>query len=280
MPPINYLNVYILALFGLIGTTIFGMFYFYGGMNDVSITISKAFETSTVYVNPYIYNWNLKGFIYCITFFIASVLFLAAIIIPSQDQIQQRMTLSTPYGTGQMQLRPGMAAPKAPPVQQQAPPMQQQAPPIQQQAPPAQQTPAPVKPAPSSKAKPEPTVSDIIEDESFDDINESFDDSSEDESAGDANVVYGSGKITDEAIVEFVNEHPDSAVKFLFRKSLEGKPLPTTEDEIYQVWQKRGLSRAKVREYILNLMEWDSLPEKPLHDIWSELRDQIFEVTH
>lgn len=122
------------------------------------------------------------------------------------------------------------------------------------------------------------TVVEEMEDD-FDDFDDMHGSEKADD-AGDTDVIFGTGRVTEESTVEFIHNHPDSAIKFLYRKNLDGKPLQPSEDEIYQGWQKRGLSRGRVRDYVLQVMEWDSLPEQPLMDTWSQLRDQIFELTH
>ena len=70
---------------------------------------------------------------------------------------------------------------------------------------------------------------------------------------------------------------PDSALKFLYRKQLDGKLLGRTEEDIYVEWEKRGMSRGKVKKYILSLMDWKTFPKKPLYEIWKMLRDHIYD---
>ena len=77
---------------------------------------------------------------------------------------------------------------------------------------------------------------------------------------------------------DFVQQYPDTAVKFLYRKTLDNKPLSPTEEDIYRNWELRGMSRAKVREIVLEIMSWQSLPDNFPHEIWRELRDQIYEM--
>ncbi len=102
-----------------------------------------------------------------------------------------------------------------------------------------------------------------------------FDDS------GEEDVVYGDGRISEDAAWEFIQQFPDSAVKFLYRKNLDNKPLSPTEEDIYRNWEMRGLTRAKVREIVLELMGWPSLPDSFPHEIWRAVRDQVFELrTH
>ena len=83
---------------------------------------------------------------------------------------------------------------------------------------------------------------------------------------------------TDDSMWEFIQSYPDSAVKFLYRKSLENKPLAPTDEDIYRNWEKRGMTRAKVRELVLTIMNWKSLPSDFPHNIWRDLRDKIYEL--
>lgn len=91
-------------------------------------------------------------------------------------------------------------------------------------------------------------------------------------------VVYGDGRISEDAAWEFLQQYPDSAVKFLYRRNLDNKPLSPTDEDIYRIWESRGLSRGKIREILLEIMGWPSLPDAFPHQIWKELRDQIFEI--
>lgn len=96
----------------------------------------------------------------------------------------------------------------------------------------------------------------------------------------DDDVVYGTGHITDEAMIRFVHEYPDSALKFLFRKQLDGCPLPNNFEDLYQTWQRRGLSRKKIRDYIMALAEWTTLPDISIYEIFEILRDAIYDMEH
>ena len=107
-----------------------------------------------------------------------------------------------------------------------------------------------------------------------------FDEPTHEVTEGDDDVVYGTAGITNAAVIDFVHKFPDSALKFLFRKQLDGKPLTAEEEEIYRGWEKRGMNRGKVKAYILTLMEWDNIPKDPLYDIWKKMRDHIFETIH
>ena len=98
------------------------------------------------------------------------------------------------------------------------------------------------------------------------------------EDTGDEDVVYGNGRVTDDSVWDFIHNYPDSAVKFLYRKNLENKPLTPGEEDIYRRWEMRGMTRAKVRQFVLEVMGWKSLPDDFPHNIWRDLRDQIFEL--
>jgi hypothetical protein len=98
------------------------------------------------------------------------------------------------------------------------------------------------------------------------------------ELTGEEDVVYGNGPVTEDSIVEFIQNYPDSAVKFLYRKNLDNRPLPPMEEDIYQKWERRGMSRAKVRGYVLEIMGWDKLADDFPHNIWMRLRDRIYEL--
>lgn len=95
---------------------------------------------------------------------------------------------------------------------------------------------------------------------------------------GEEDVVYGNGRVTDDSVWDFIHAYPDSAVKFLYRKSLENKGLTPNEEDIYRKWEMRGMSRARVRQFVLEIMGWKSLPDDFPHNIWRDLRDKIFDL--
>ena len=97
--------------------------------------------------------------------------------------------------------------------------------------------------------------------------------------ADETDVVFGSKKITQDAIEKFVRKYSDSTLKFLFRKTLDGRPLPAEIEDVYSSWEKRGLSRGRLKKYVLKLMEWPEVPEMPILDLLQLLRDRIFEVS-
>lgn len=146
-----------------------------------------------------------------------------------------------------------------------------------QKTPPATQPRHETKKATPSQTQ-EPTLNlDKIEEEVFDDL-----DLAEDQERGgsEADVVYGSGRVTRDSILEFIYHHPDSALKFLAQRELDGKHLPNEVLDVYEEWANRGMSRNRVRKYILELMEWEKIPDRPLADLWAEIRDRIYDLTH
>ena len=66
---------------------------------------------------------------------------------------------------------------------------------------------------------------------------------------------------------------------FLLRRTLDGRPLPPEIEGVYSSWEKRGLSRGRLKKYVLKLMEWSEVPEMPILDLLQILRDRIYEVS-
>jgi len=95
----------------------------------------------------------------------------------------------------------------------------------------------------------------------------------------DADVVFGNKKINQLAMEAFVREYPDSALKFIFRKNLDGRPLLKEIDNIYFHWEKRGLVKDNLKEYVLKLMKWSEIPDMPMHNLLKILRERIYEVS-
>ena len=110
-----------------------------------------------------------------------------------------------------------------------------------------------------------------------------LEDYSEDEGLGmaglsdenDADVVSGNGRITDESHESFIRDHTESAVKFLMRKDLDDSELKPEDEQIHEEWQKRGLSRGKLRKHVMKMMDWDNIPEVAVDEILSQIREQI-----
>ena len=254
--PVNYLNLYLLAVFGGLAATVGGIVICYAGISDTSYLVYRGMELTTYYLDKNRHDLYVNGLIYSITFGIAFLLLLAVIVVPSPGQIQKRMSTSQFAGSASS----GYLGPSGASV------------PVEQS-----QTAAVEMPAEENEA---------FEIELEPDI-ESFDEEEEEESAlsgsaddDDSDVVYGTGHITDKAHRSFILSSPDSAVKFLMRKELDGRPLKSSQDEIYEGWQTRGLSRGKLRKHFLKIMEWDSMPEMEVNEIYNKLKDKVYEVKH
>ena len=250
--PVNYLNLYVFAIFGGLAATVGGIMVCYSGMSETSYLVYRGMEITTYYLDKNRHDLYVNGMVYSITFGIAFLLLLAVIVIPSPEQIQKRLAVS-PF-TGENST-PGITAPAVETL-------------VEEETPAADDE--------SLEIELEPDV------ESFE-----VDEEEEEESAQssgpeeeDSDVVYGTGRITDQAHRSFIISNPDSAVKFLLRKELDGRPLKSSQDEIYNGWQERGLSRGKLRKHFLKIMEWDNVPELEVSEIYNQVKDKVYEISH
>jgi hypothetical protein len=93
----------------------------------------------------------------------------------------------------------------------------------------------------------------------------------------ETDVVLGGEKISKAALEKFIRQYPDSTLRFLLRRSLDGRPLSAEIETIYYSWEKRGLSRGRLKKYLLKLMEWAEVPDLPILDLLQSLKDRIYE---
>ena len=93
----------------------------------------------------------------------------------------------------------------------------------------------------------------------------------------ETDVVFGGKKISKAALEKFIRQYPDSTLRFLLRRSLDGRPLSAEIEAIYYSWEKRGLSRGRLKKYLLKLMEWPEVPDLPILDLLQSLKDRIYE---
>jgi len=214
-------------------------------------------EITTYYLDKNRYDLYLFGLVYSITFGVALLLLLAAIVIPTKEQINKR-TSETQIGE-----TPGTGIPYTPEVT------------TTEEETTSDETETLPESEESLEIELEPDVESFVEDE--DEEETSVTGGTVDE---DSDVIYGTGKITDEAHRSFILNSPDSAVKFLLRKELDGKTLKSTQDEIYESWQNRGLSRGKLRKHFLKIMEWNSVPELEVSEIYEQVKDKVYEIKH
>ena len=250
--PVNYLNLYVFAIFGGLAATVGGIMVCYSGMSETSYLVYRGMEITTYYLDKNRHDLYVNGMVYSMTFGIAFLLLLAVIVIPSPEQIQKRLAVS-PF-TGENSTL-GITAPAVETL------VEEETPAVDDE---------------SLEIELEPDV------ESFE-----VDEEEEEESAQssgpeeeDSDVVYGTGRITDQAHRSFIISSPDSAVKFLLRKELDGRPLKSSQDEIYNGWQERGLSRGKLRKHFLKIMEWDNVPELEVSEIYNQVKDKVYEISH
>ena len=99
-----------------------------------------------------------------------------------------------------------------------------------------------------------------------------------DEDDGDNDVVFGDGQIDSNSISRFVKNFPDSAIKFMFRKNLDGRNLPVEYEEIYINWEKRGLSRGRLKKFLFKLMKWDNFPDIPILEVVQRIKDRQYDL--
>jgi hypothetical protein len=266
-----------------------GCFLFFMGMREATYLVSDGLNHTLHYLNKPRYDSNLQGFIFALTFLGAGMLLVLVVMLPNRDGA------GAPY-IGPPQPRQRAAQPVAPLAAPQAAPapqadtslsrMQAQLDPAAtpglepmaqaaREAPSARPQPAAPAPAQPERSVDEEVLRDVA---TADDLPALETRDSRLDDAGEDDVVYGTGRITDDSIWEFIQSYPDSAVKFLYRKSLDNKQLSPSDEDIYRRWDLRGMSRAKVRQIVLDIMQWKTLPDDYPHNIWRELRDQIFEM--
>ena len=128
------------------------------------------------------------------------------------------------------------------------------------------------------KKKAQPTTAQLLD---FDDEEEEdFDD--EDglsaEETDETDVVFGTGPITQASMIKFMHQYPDSVLKFLLRRNLDGRPLPGEFEKIYDQWQQRGLMRGRLKRYLLKMMEWEEIPDTPIHELVGQIRNRILDL--
>ena len=98
--------------------------------------------------------------------------------------------------------------------------------------------------------------------------------------SNETDVVFGGKKITQASMEKFVHQYPDSTLRYLLRRNLDGRPLPAEIVAVHSNWEKRGLLRKRLKKYVLKLMEWPEVPDLPFLDLLQNLRDRLYEVSH
>lgn len=131
----------------------------------------------------------------------------------------------------------------------------------------------------SKKKRPTDSAAKLFENIEDDEPDEEFDEKGMcDEDDRDKDVVFGDGQIDSKSISRFVKSFPDSAIKFMFRKNLDGRNLPVEYEGIYINWEKRGLSRGRLKKYLFKLMKWDNFPDIPILEVVQRIKDLQYDL--
>ena len=88
--PVNYLNLYLFSIFGGLLAILGGVVICYSGMSEASFLVNRGMEITTYYLDKNRYDLYLFGLVYSITFGVALLLLLSAIVIPTKEQINKR----------------------------------------------------------------------------------------------------------------------------------------------------------------------------------------------
>ena len=115
-----------------------------------------------------------------------------------------------------------------------------------------------------------------IDDEEHDEEHDLEEEGLQGNNSEENDVVFGDGRIDQKSMSNFVAHYPDSTLKFLMRKNLDGRPLPVGYEEIYSQWENRGLSRGRLKKYLFKLMEWENFPDIPVHDVVNKIREHQY----
>ncbi|MBU3916260.1 hypothetical protein KKA14_12065 [bacterium] len=255
MKRLNSSTVFMIAILLLIGALAMGSLVSFNRMNQEYILVQSEMKPVKLILNNYGYLQGKRGFIFSITFLVIGISFVIMIALPSEDAkiVKKKTTAPQPVGDERKESSISAIIEKSPSDEKRAAP--------------------PVSP-PSKSEKEEPLIISPIEIiPQVEELSAEIEDVTE----GEDDVVYGSGPVSDAAIIHFVHKFSDSAIKFLFRKQLDGKALTSVEEGIYQEWDDRQLTRGKVKGYILTLMDWKEFPKKPLYEVWKQIRDHIYE---
>ena len=291
-------TAYVILMLAFVAALALGLLYFITGMHASSYVITDGIEYTQRFINKPRYDRNLLGMIYTLVFFVAGLLMLFIMAVPDERMLSAFRRAPAPPQPRRRRAAvapaPAAAMPAAPAHVREAAPALLGVPSPAMELPAREfaqaagleemeeAVPVPVAalapaPAPAPKT-PEVPVDIAAQQESA--LAEPPVDlpTARPELSGEEDVVYGNGPTTEDSIVEFIQNYPDSAVKFLYRKNLDNRPLPPMEEDIYQQWERRGMSRAKVRQYVLEIMGWEKLPDDFPHNIWMKLRDRIYEL--
>ncbi|MDP7318824.1 MAG: hypothetical protein QGH12_11675 [SAR324 cluster bacterium] len=123
---------------------------------------------------------------------------------------------------------------------------------------------------------PTPTTAAALLDLSDEDIDDDdFEEGLKEVSTDEADVVFGTGPVTRDSLQRYVREYPDSALRFLLRREIDGRLLAREIESVHEQWQERGLVRGRVSRYLLELMSWEEIPDLPIHELLGEVRRHL-----
>lgn len=268
---------YLIALLVFISAMALGALFFLSGMQSSSYILSDGVSLSLRYIDHPRYDRNLIGVIYALAFLAAGLLFLIVVLVPDERTLAAFRRVAAPQPRQRLAEAPVSPLRETPAPTSDAPVKAAPAPAPEEEG----AAPEAVKEPPSREPAPEPEVTvdeSVRQDVAEPDPQPDLPTLGGPDLSGEEDIVYGNGPVTEDSIIEFIQNHPDSAVKFLYRKNLDNRTLSPMDEDIYQKWERRGMFRAKVREFVLEIMDWDKLPDDYPHDIWLQLRDQIFEL--
>lgn len=252
MARLNSGNLFLILLLSTLMMSGYFAYSFLGQVNDNSILVRVGAEPTRQIYDSYAYGMGMKGLVFSGTCFAVGIFFFLMVVVPSEQQVAKQKTREVPEPLSTDDSTIAKVA-------------NEEAERIASDTGGSLGSSTPLSPSGPKLDKSVGIMPSLTEDEYIE---------------GEDDVVYGTGWITDQAIIDFVNKYVDSALKFLYRKELDGKPVKSADEEIYQRWEGRGLSREKVREYILTVMDWREMPNEPLTNIWKNVRDRIFDLTH
>ena len=94
----------------------------------------------------------------------------------------------------------------------------------------------------------------------------------------ETDVVFGTAQITQASMIKFMHQYPDSVLKFLMRRNLDGRPVPPEYEKIYDQWQQRGLMRGRLKRQLMRMMEWEEIPDLPINELVGMIRLKIVDL--
>ncbi len=92
--------------------------------------------------------------------------------------------------------------------------------------------------------------------------------------AGENVVFYGHSPISEDIMKEFVQLYPESAVKFVFRRNIDGSNLDPLIFKLHNDWISRGMKPDAVRNEIVRIVNDKDLDNRDLYDLTLDIRNK------